>query len=129
MRINYCDFNIKQIYYKDKKFNVKQFYCDYNGIRLYFEGDKFLNEFIFDNEQKTIDILKCITIDDSKITLFEVFFTILIDGNGNFLAHIKFNRVVTGFLENYPINCNKMRVVLDNKKYIISDFLNLNQSK
>lgn len=133
MKINYSDFNLKKIYYKDKEYLVSLIGYDESGIKLSFNGNKFLEDFIYSSQQYYLEKLKCISDNDEKMTLFEVRFTIGINLTGGFYAHIMFSIVVYDFVDSVELKCNTLRVTLDNCEYSIQHIfsfheVNLNDS-
>ena len=128
MKIDYSKYNIKNINYKNKEYEVSLIYHDDNGIRLAFEGTKFLGEFEFDiQKQYYLDKIQCVGKNDKKMTLFDVRFTVRIDEYGHYLVHMIFNRVIYEFVDSYEFKCNKLKVILDNTKYNIKDFFNFDK--
>ena len=129
MKINYSEYNFKKIFYKDKEYEVSLIDYDETGIKLSFYGKKFLDEFDLDFKQHTLANLKCVTIDNSKMTLFNVGFTIRNSEKTGFFVHLLFNNVIYDFVDSYELKCNKLNVILDNKKYIINNFFKFNEVK
>ena len=129
MKINYSEYNFKKIFYNDKEYEVSLIDYDETGIKLSFYGEKFLDEFDFDFEQHTLANLKCVTIDNLKMTLFNVGFTIRNNIKTGLFVHLIFNNVIYDFVDSYELKCDKLNVILDNRKYIINNFFKFNEVK
>lgn len=63
------------------------------------------------------------------MTLFNVGFTIRNNEKTGFFVHLLFNNVIYDFVDSYDLKCNKLNVILDNRKYIINNFFKFNEVK